>query len=96
MHKPSPSRISIISSIAASIGIMDAVQSTAQVFQRQRGKAPVGYKWTSGVYVPGGERPNVEPTRIRNPKIAANVQMMHEKWLAAFNERQARKRAANA
>lgn len=27
------------------------------------------------------------PTRVRNPKIAEQVNAMHEKWLSAFKER---------
>jgi hypothetical protein len=85
MHKISPSRLNIISSLAAAVGIAGFTPehySTAQVLTKRRGRAPTGYYWTSGVYVPGGETPNVDPTRVRNPKVRANVQMMHEKWRA--------------
>lgn len=84
MHKPSVSRIGVLTSIAAAMGMGEADFSTAEVFRKQRGPAPHGTRYTTGVYVPGGPRCNVEPTKVRNPKIAANVQMMHEKWLHAF------------
>ena len=93
MHKPSPSRLSSLLAIAASLGIHKSIteMSTAEIMREHRGKAPKGMRWRyPGVYIPGGDRCNVEPTRVRNPKVAANVQMMHEKWLAAHNERQAR------
>lgn len=85
MHKPSPSRINIIMSIAAAIGINNIFEvSPAQILHKQRGKAPKGSRFkSSSVYWPAGPFCNVEPTRVKNPKIAAHVQMMHEKWLAA-------------
>jgi hypothetical protein len=63
--------------------------STARIFSSQRGKAPPGRKWAGGVYIPGGDRRNVEPTSVRNPKVAANVQMMYEKWASAKAARMA-------
>lgn len=83
--------------MAAALGFLAAggmpfSLSPAQEFHRQRGKAPPGKRWLNqSAYVPGGESCNVKPAIMRNPKIAANVQMMHEKWLLAFNERRARK-----
>ncbi len=86
MHKPSPGRMAALKDFATTLGL-SAVKSTAQVFRKHRGDAPIGKKWISGVYMPGGERCNVLPTIIRNPKVAAHVQMMHEKWLAAKTAR---------
>lgn len=82
MHKPSTARMGILAQVAATLGLQ-SFGSTAQVLNKQRGKAPAGQKWRySGVYIPGGETRNVEPTTIKNPKIAAHVQMMHDKWWA--------------
>ncbi len=62
--------------------------STAQRLSKARGKAPQGRKFISrSVYMPAGESCNVTPTKVRNPLIAANVQMMHEQWLVAFKAR---------
>jgi hypothetical protein len=81
--------MNLITSIAAAIGfgISDMPDiSTAQVFKKQRGPAPAGKKWRDkNVYIPSGKNPNVEPTKIRNPKIAAQVQAMHDKWEATRN-----------
>lgn len=82
MEKPPPSRMNIIASIAAAMGMMH-IPSTAAVLQKQRGKAPSGKRFIStSVYMPGGPRCNVQPAKIRNPKIAAHVAMMHDKWYA--------------
>ena len=82
MEKPPPSRMNIIASMAASLGMFH-IPSTAAVLQKDRGKAPPGKRWvSSSVYMPGGPRCNVEPTPFRNPKIAAHVQMMHDRWYA--------------
>ena len=49
-------------------------------------------KWRHpGVYIPGGANRNVEPTRIRNPKIAEQVNAMYEKWFSAKQAREAAK-----
>ena len=32
------------------------------------------------IYIPGGSRCNVKSTIVRNPKVAAQVQAMHEAW----------------
>lgn len=79
MHKPSPSRMSALLAVAQLVGIKE-ISSTAEVLRKNRGPAPSGVKWITGVYIPGGERCNVEPTRIKNPKVAANVKMMHDNW----------------
>ncbi len=66
--------------------------STAQRLSKARGKAPLGKKFISAcVYIPAGQYCNVRPTKVKNPLIAANVQMMHERWLAAFTTRHAAK-----
>lgn len=66
--------------------------STAQRLHKIRGKAPAGKKFvSSSVYMPAGPTCNVKPTKIKNPKIAAHVQMMHERWWAAKQARQAAK-----
>lgn len=87
MHKPSPSRLNAIIAMATTLGMTlrggENNFSTAEVLRNQRGPARAGMKYITGVYIPAGQHCNVEPTKIRNPKIAANVQMMHEKWLAA-------------
>lgn len=84
MHKISVSRLSTILGFAATLGMSSPTElSTAQVLNKQRGKAPAGRRFkSSSVYWPGGPHCNVEPTRVKNPRVAANVQMMHEKWLA--------------
>jgi hypothetical protein len=88
MHKPSPSRMNILASMAAQSGIaMSISDSTARLYNKLRGAAPAGFKYITGVYRPGGSNPNVLPSICRNPKIIANVQMMHEKWLSAKNAR---------
>lgn len=87
MHKPSISRMGLLMNIAAMTGLYGVPEhtSTAQYFKAQRGPAPAGKRWRDhGIYIPGGANPNVEPTRVRNPKVAANVQMMHEKWFGRF------------
>lgn len=56
--------------------------STAQHLRDKRGSAPRGMRWISGVYIPGGERRNVTDTKIKNPKVAANVKKMHDMWYA--------------
>lgn len=87
MERPSSSllRLSGIAALAATIGMsVGPGTSTARIFKEKRGKAPSGMRWRySGVYIPGGSHCNVLPARIRNPKIAAHVAMMHEKWWAA-------------
>lgn len=35
-------------------------------------------------YTPAGPNSNVRAAIIRNPKVAANVAMMHEKWLSNY------------
>lgn len=91
MHKVPSSRSATILGMAVSLGMLPSPYlSTASVLNKKRGKAGPGRRWVSGCYVPGGPNPNVEPTLVRNPKIAAHVRMMHEKWLAARAERSVR------
>lgn len=89
MHKPSVARVGFIAALASSLGLADGRDySPAQILSEKRGPKPKGARWrSSSVHWPSGQRCNVERTSIRNPKIAANVQMMHEKWLAARNAR---------
>lgn len=55
--------------------------SRAKYLNHKRGKAPKGMRFiSSSVYMPAGKHKNVEDSKIRNPKVAANVQMMHDKW----------------
>lgn len=82
MHKPSPSRMTLINSLAASLGITSKNISTAAIFKKKRGDAPAGKRWISGVYIPGGERCNTTGTYPRNPKQAAQMQAMHDAWYA--------------
>ncbi len=83
MQKPSVSRLNLLASVAASMGMLSGIpRSTAEIFREKRGRAPSGMKYISGVYIPGGSKCNVEPAVIRNPKVAAQVGAMHEKWLA--------------
>lgn len=96
MEKAPPSRLNAVTAIGATIaGLMtfDSFKLTPREQLRQKlGKAPEGKKWSiSGIYWPAGPNCNVKPTRVRNPKIRAHVQMMHEKWL---NARAARIQAA--
>lgn len=84
MHKPSISRIGLISALGAALGVGASLEkmSTPQLFHRHRGRAPTGKRWAmSGFYIPAGKDRNVEPSPIKNQKIAAHIQMMHEKWL---------------
>lgn len=85
MQKISPSRLSFVSAVAAMIGIADLKgYSTAAILSKKRGKAPKGMRFTSSsVYWPGGPFRNTADAVTRNPKVIANVQMMHEKWLAS-------------
>ena len=83
MQKIPPTRLKALMGLAHHLGFTSPPESTAKIFQKQRGKAPKGRKWVGGIYIPGGDRRNVEPTSVRNPKIASNVQMMYEKWAAA-------------
>lgn len=82
MHKPSPSRLATISKIATAIGILSAADlSPAFILNEARGRAPKGQRWiSSSVYIPAGPRQNVEPTAVRNPKVAAQMNAMFDKW----------------
>jgi hypothetical protein len=90
MHKPSPSRTGFIAAVAAAAGLSNIIgMSPAQVLNRYRGgKAPEGKKYkSSSVYWPAGDWFNCNMTRVKNPKQAAQITAMHEKWLAARAER---------
>lgn len=68
--------------------------SPAALMQKIRGKAPKGCRWRSAsVYWPAGEYQNVTPTKIKNPKIAANIQKSHENWWNKKLAREAQKTA---
>lgn len=55
------------------------VFSPSQKFHRERGKAPKGKRWVnSSAFVPGGPHANVRGTFVRNPKIAAQINAMHD------------------
>lgn len=41
----------------------------------------------NGKYIPGGPRCNVKGTFIRNPKVAAQVNAMHDAWSQARTAR---------
>ena len=84
MHKPAPSRVQNLLALAAAIGLTDIKGwSPSQILHKRRGKAPKGMRFTSSsVYTPAGPGRNVDHAVTRNPKIIANVNMMHEKWLA--------------
>lgn len=87
MDKPKPmqKRLAFFSALALSLGFEEGKFSPSFLLRQQRGKAPKGMKFrSSSIYTPGGPNRNVEPTLIKNPKVAANVQMMHERWHAAF------------
>lgn len=70
-------------------GRLEGGFSLGQMLNRKRGKAPSGSRWTSSsVYVPAGQFCNVRPTKVKNPKVAAQMQQMHEVWYAKkFGER---------
>ncbi len=85
MPRPSPVRLGMLTAIAGMIGMARTADfdSTAEVFRAQRGKAPKGKRFVSkSVFMPGGVGRNVELTTVRNPKIAAQVNAMHDKWFA--------------
>lgn len=81
----------ILGAIASSIGLMapQEFMTSGEILRRHRGPAPKGMKYIVGVYMPAGRTCNVQPAIVRNPKIAAHVQAMHEKWLVAFTAKQA-------
>lgn len=85
MERLPPSRMNILAGMALAMGLADMgrAPTTAEILRKHRGPAPAGKKFISGVYIPGGPHCNVSPTRVKNPKIAAQMQAMHEKWLAA-------------
>ncbi len=83
MHKPPPSsRIAFLAAVSAAMGL--GINTTAGIFSNERGPAPKGMKWRGGVFIPAGPRCNVPGTRVRNQKVADNVNAMHNKWLAQY------------
>ncbi len=97
MERPNKGMLTKIMGLTAAMGAMasggipEGILSPAQQFHRKRGKAGPGKRWLStSAYWPAGDSCNVKPAMIKNPKIRAHVQMMHEKWRAAFDERRAR------
>ena len=84
MQKPSPSqRIGIAAFMGLAASWINP-KSASQKLHAQRGRAPVGKRWTfSSVFVPGGPHANVNGTFVRNPKVAAQMNAMHAKWEAA-------------
>jgi hypothetical protein len=83
MERPS---ISQRGGLAAMIGLAAGwlkPESPAQKLHAQRGRAPVGKRWIfSSVYVPAGPHANVKGTFVRNPKVAAQMNAMHDAWFA--------------
>jgi hypothetical protein len=90
MHKPPISRMSLLATMATAFGLNKDTATTAQIFKSKRGAAPKGKKWISGVYMPAGPRCNVEPTKIKNPKIGKQMNEMYEKWRSAKLAREAK------
>lgn len=84
------SRIGALAAFAATLGVL-APESTAEIFRASRGKTPKGHKWKYGVYIPAGERRNVDLTAVKNPKVAAQINAMHDKWLSAKMARESAK-----
>lgn len=90
MEKPSPNtRLSMLATIAHALGMqVGPGVSTAKILNAKRGKAPAGRRWvSSSIYTPGGEYCNVQGTPVRNPKIAAQINAMYEKWWIAKQAR---------
>jgi hypothetical protein len=85
MEKPSISQRGFLG--AAIMGLAASwinPKSSAQKLHAQRGRAPAGKRWTfSSVYLPAGPHVNVKGTFVRNPKIAAQMNAMHDRWFAA-------------
>lgn len=80
MEKTSPSKmmkgLGIVSAMAAISSILPSMpENILRGGNRDpRGRAPSGHKWR----VSSWQMPR--PTKVRNPKIAAQVNAMHEKW----------------
>lgn len=86
MERPSPSRIKFLPQVLGMLGLNLVPASdltTGQIYKKWRGPAPRGRKYITGVFIPGGRERNVELTTIKNPKVAANITMMHDRWVKA-------------
>lgn len=61
--------------------MMFGLMSLAQMLQKQRGRAPFGFRWqSSSVYMPAGAKRNVLHSKVRNPLIAEQMNALYKKW----------------
>jgi hypothetical protein len=83
MEKPSISQRSLGAIIGLAASWINP-KSTAQKLHAKRGRAPAGKRWVfSSVYIPAGPNANANGTFVRNPKIASQMNAMHDAWFAA-------------
>ena len=76
---------SILSAIALALKSQDFmlaeklwrdVPMSMRRFKRQKIRRP-------GRYIPGGPRANVSATPVKNPKVASQMNAMHDRWYAS-------------
>ena len=95
--RPSSARTTPLAALASVMAMAESlrvrsIKAVDNHFTLQRGRSGRSKpRKQNSCYIAGGLNPNVRGAYVRNPFIAKQVNAMHEKWLAAKQERDARK-----
>jgi hypothetical protein len=95
--RPSSARTTPLAALASVMALAEclrirSIESVDNYFTLQRGRSGRSKpRKQNSCYTAGGPNPKIRGTYVRNPAIAEQVNAMHEKWLAAKQDRDARK-----